>query len=75
MSAEPGSTGIFPKGTVLYLDWGSPEGGFDRYLVYVNIFGGHLETKCLEDSTRIPPITGGLATEAEAGADGRGADE
>ncbi len=46
-----------PVGTLLYLDWEPPEGSFDRYRVYINIFGAPLDVTRTEKKGLISPLT------------------
>ena len=55
-SVSTGSNYLLPKGTWLYYDKAFPE-GFVRYRVYVNVDGVKLESRELDDSTMISPLT------------------
>lgn len=46
-----------PAGTVLYLDWQPGEGGFDRYRIYINLFGPTPELKLSNKRGLIVPLT------------------
>ncbi len=46
-----------PPETTLYLDWIPPEGGFNRYRLYLNIHGPDLEMQETEKRGEINPMT------------------
>jgi hypothetical protein len=46
-----------PSGTILYLDSEPSEGGYDRYRVYINVFGRPLETSPTPKINYIAPLT------------------
>ena len=51
-----GASGFLPAGTPLYLDWQPGEGGFERYRIYVNVFGAPLQTYPTEKLGEIAPL-------------------
>jgi hypothetical protein len=54
---DPDNFFALPSGTVLYLDSEPKEGGYDRYRVYINVFGRHLETSPTPKLNYIAPLT------------------
>lgn len=54
---DPKANYVLPPGTVLYLDAQPPEGGFDQYRIYINVFGKPLETVPTARKGEIAPLT------------------
>lgn len=55
-SPDPDKRHYLPPGTTLYFDKAMPE-GFDRYYVYVNIFGEPLNAKPVPEKFFIAPLS------------------
>ena len=54
---NPDDVYLLPAGTALYLDWQPPEGGFERYRIYVNVHGAAFPVKKVEKFNLIIPLT------------------